>query len=361
MNKITHLEGLRGLCCFIVVFDHCVSAFNSALRHTNISGLIGDMQRVIAWSPLNLIYSGIPSVYIFFILSGFVLSNKFNLHKKNDILISASIKRYPRLILPIFFAMVVMFIIYIISNSIFGTNYNLSIIDVFMQSFIYVPFGGSKLENGAMWTITYELYGSFLIFATLALFGSYKYKYGIYFILFLFTLESYYCVFIFGMVINSLLHDGYSCKIKNKYIALFIIAISLVLISYPYPRSSVSIGGVYSYLSIFKDQNTTYQYLTKFGCITLFVSLFSLDSIKSFFNNPTLQFMGKISFSVYILHVPFLIFALNFKNEFHSTPIKLLALTFIVYLLTIITSIYFENFIDTGAVKYSNKLAKRVA
>ncbi|WP_330986101.1 MULTISPECIES: acyltransferase [Enterobacterales] len=360
MNKVTHLEGLRGFCCFIVVFDHCVTAFNSTFRHTNVDGVIGSVQRFIAWSPLNLIYSGIPSVYIFFILSGFVLSNKYNKHKKIDILTSASIKRYPRLIIPVFFSMVVLYAMHQVSNIAFDSSYHMTIWDVFIQSFVYVPFGGAHLENGAMWTITYELFGSFLVFAILAIFGNYKHKYIVYLVVFAFTIDSYYCIFIFGLTINSLMHDGYSIRFKNKSLATIAILISLILISFPYPRNGTEIGGIYSHLMIFKDNNQTYQSLTKAGCMLLFIGVFSLNSIISFFNTRPLQFMGKISFSVYILHVPFLVLTLNFKGAIHSQYISLIVLSVAVYLLTILTSIYFERIIDNNAVKYTNIITGKV-
>jgi len=361
MQKITHLEGLRGLCCFIVVFDHCVTAFNSAFRHTNISGIEGEIQRIIAWSPLNLIYSGIPSVYIFFILSGFVLSHKFNKQKDISILTSASIKRYPRLIIPIFFAMVILYLIYQVSNYTFDTSYQMTIKDVFMQSFVYVPFGGERLENGAMWTITYELFGSFLVFALLAIFGNFRYKYIVYLICFIFTLDTYYCIFIFGMTVNSLLHDNYSITFRKKSSSFMLILASLILMSFPYPRTGTEIGGIYQYMMLFSDHNKTYQYLIKFGSMTLFIGLFSLQESIAFFNKRPLQFMGKISFSVYILHVPFLIFILNIKHVVPTTFISMVALSSMVYFLTIITSIYFEKFVDNGSVKYSNILAKKIA
>ncbi|TDS87110.1 peptidoglycan/LPS O-acetylase OafA/YrhL [Rahnella sp. BIGb0236] len=361
MNKITHLEGLRGLCCFIVIFDHCVTAFYGGLRFTGDSGFIGNLKQFLAWSPLNLIYSGIPSVYIFFILSGFVLSNKYNIHKNTSILVSSSLKRYPRLIAPIFFSMLIMFFIYEISDTFFNTHYPMTFLDVFYQSFVYVPFGGGKLENGALWTITYELYGSFLVFGLLAVFGNYKYKYFVYLLVFIMTFKTYYCIFIFGMTINSLMHDDIQFKFKDKKIAILTIIFSLFLISFPYPREGVDVGGVYNYLWVLSDHHENYQFVVKIGSILLFLGLFSIPGVNSFFDTAPLQFMGKISFSVYILHVPFLVLVLNFKHFFDISLIRLIILSSFVYLLTIITAIFFEKFIDEKSVKYTNILAKRIS
>lgn len=102
VNKLSYLESLRGIAALIVVIDHAVNMFAPHLRWVNMEGLPGDLRRYVAWSPLSLIYSGIPAVWIFFLLSGFVLSYKF-LNSPNDIspVLSGIYKRYFRLVIPI--------------------------------------------------------------------------------------------------------------------------------------------------------------------------------------------------------------------------------------------------------------------
>ena len=65
MKKIDYLEGLRGMCCFIVLIDHCVNSFKPDLRFTSLTSFGGEIRRIIGWGPLNLIYSGIAPVCIF--------------------------------------------------------------------------------------------------------------------------------------------------------------------------------------------------------------------------------------------------------------------------------------------------------
>ncbi|HGW8423001.1 acyltransferase family protein [Citrobacter koseri] len=355
-NKITHLEGLRGLCCFIVVLDHCVNAFFPELRFTGVSNL----QDIIAWSPLNLIYSGIPSVYIFFILSGFVLSHKYNQKKDNNILVSAAIKRYPRLIIPVFFSMIIMFIFTWASNELFMTKHILSIEDVFIQSFIYAPFGGGKLSNGVLWTIVFEIYGSFLVFSALAIFGCYRYKYFIYAILFFLTFNSNYCLFIFGMALNSMYNEGISFKLNNKLASYVVLVVSITLMAFPFTRQGVEIGGIYKNLMFLDSPYENRIILSKIGAMMLFWSMFNLKVLVRFFDTSILQTMGMLSFSVYILHMPTLQFIRNLNINTSSNIEKLYIMSFLVLSITIVLSFLFEKFVDRASVKYTNAFARKV-
>lgn len=353
MKKITYLEGLRGLCSFIVIFDHCTNSFYPELRHTGMSTI----KDVIAWSPLNIIYSGLPSVYIFFILSGFVLSNKYNRTKDDSVLVSGSIKRYPRLIVPVLFSMIIMWLLSSLSYELLNTHQLLSFKDVIMQSFIFVPFGGGSLTNSVLWTIIYEIYGSFLVFAMLSLFGKYKYKYFIYSIVFVFTINSYYCLFIFGMILNSLYNEGYKFTLNKKLPAALVLLVSFVLMTFPVLRPGVEIGGIYSHLIFFNDITYNRQIVSKIGAMLLFWSMFNLQGATVLFNKKTFQFMGKVSFAVYILHLPVLLFLKHFASYFEHGYERLIAMSVLVYLCTISISYFFEKYIDRNTVIITNKIA----
>lgn len=356
MNKITYLEGLRGLCSFIVIFDHCTNVFYPEIRHTGIS-IARDF---IAWSPLNIIYSGLPSVYIFFILSGFVLSNKYNKTQDINVLISGSIKRYPRLISPIFFSMIIMWLLSSLASGIFEVKSELSFYDAILQAFVYVPFGGGKLTNNVLWTITFELYGSFLVFSSLAIFGRYKYKYPVYLLIFIMTINSYYCLFVFGMFLNSLYNDNIKFTLNNSLISVVVFLISLIFMAFPVLRNGVSIGGIYSHLIFFNDITYNRQILSKIGAMLLFWSMFNLRSAELILNKKAFQFMGSVSFSVYILHLPVLLFIEHFSNYFEYGFKRYIIMSLAVYVCTIALSYFFEKYIDKKSVAITNIIAKNL-
>ena len=76
-NRLPALDGLRGLAALSVV------AYHSFLRSPDFSGASATFQTdgAIAWwatlSPLRLLWDGKAAVWLFFVLSGYVLSRRY--------------------------------------------------------------------------------------------------------------------------------------------------------------------------------------------------------------------------------------------------------------------------------------------
>lgn len=357
-QKITYFEGLRGLCCFIVIIDHFINVLMPSLRYTGLNGLQGDIQRFVAWSPLNIIYSGLPSVYIFFILSGFVLSYKFNMTKNIDLLTNGVVKRYFRLILPVAASMLFMFITYKTLHLIIGSDLKLSFLAAMKEAFITAPFEtGARLNNTPLWTISFEIFGSFLVFALLAIFGKSNIRLFVYIICFIFSFNSFYCMFIFGLIMSEIA-SNYEIKI-NKIIVFLMFIIGLVLITTPYLRPNVEvIGGIYKYIPHVKDNvKDNYGVMLKIGCPLIFISIMASSSLKSLFDKKVFQFLGRISFSAYILHVTVRTATREISKymEIEITfPMFLILLTLSVVVIFYL-SLLFEKYIDIPSIKLTNK------
>ena len=122
-----YLDGLRGICCLLVVIDHCIGTFKPDLRWTGLDGIGGIIRRIVQLSPLNIVYNGSVSVYIFFILSGYVLSIKFFKHKDSRIVLDGVIKRIPRLMLPVLSSMIFMYLVYSLSSAFLDSSHNPSV------------------------------------------------------------------------------------------------------------------------------------------------------------------------------------------------------------------------------------------
>lgn len=71
--RIRHLEGLRGLACLQVMALHALGAFRPGL----VDGPAAPWELAVRHSPLRLLYDGDAAVFLFFVLSGFVLSAPF--------------------------------------------------------------------------------------------------------------------------------------------------------------------------------------------------------------------------------------------------------------------------------------------
>lgn len=362
MNTKTHyLDGVRGIACFIVFIDHMVNELYPSLRFSNTPGFTGEIKRIIAITPLNIIYSGLVSVSLFFILSGFVLSLKYNVTQKKSILVSAAIKRYPRLIIPIAVSLSFYFAI---SFFVWYKPFT-SLGDFFLKTFYVVPFKHSDIPP--LWTINFEIYGSFLIFMILFFIQRNKFRYLFYIGLVLYLLffkKSYYSLFIIGLLLSDLKSDLKIIYLPSV-VRFLLFIIGLVLATTPTMRShTILYEGIYHYLSIFSSLgygNIFYINLL-LGSSLIFISL--LDSplaIRILSLKPCL-FLGRTSFSIYLLHMPCIFITqticnkLNIEKNYISFAVCFLINTPIL----LIASHYFERYIDQFAIRFSNQFAKKV-
>jgi peptidoglycan/LPS O-acetylase OafA/YrhL len=93
-----YLEAARGLAALAVVGSHAKLAF-----FPEHAGVFDTLPKDDLWtgSPLFVLVNGTGAVVLFFVLSGFVLTQRALAERDHLLLIRNTIKRYPRLVLPI--------------------------------------------------------------------------------------------------------------------------------------------------------------------------------------------------------------------------------------------------------------------
>jgi peptidoglycan/LPS O-acetylase OafA/YrhL len=199
-RRLIYLESVRGIAALCVVFCHLAATFVPGI---NIIALTRPQLpialRVLLASPLSLLTNGYFAVRIFFVLSGFVLSLSY-FHKKTvDTVSGAAARRYPRLMFPALAS--VMFAWVLLK---FGWYWNTDAAvlmhqapDYWLPSWFrqdrtladalregaYESFFNFRMDrtlNSSLWTMPWELGGSFIVFSLLALFGSIQRRFLIY-------------------------------------------------------------------------------------------------------------------------------------------------------------------------------------
>ncbi|NSB23372.1 acyltransferase family protein [Clostridium saccharoperbutylacetonicum] len=313
------LDGLRGLAAFIVIIHHYLVGFYPSTYTGNINSIrtSSGFDALISRTPFNLFFNGNASVCMFFILSGYVLSCKFFKYKEKNIVISSAIRRYLRLMIPVLSSIVLVFILMkfklfynIQASTITGSdwwlgsfyNFEPNTFEMLKQGLYRVFFFSETSYNAVLWTMHYELFGSFIVFGFLFIFGKIKTRVITYIVIIFLLFNTYYLAFILGMFLSDI--HSVNCKLINKinfrFPKIFFLITGLYLCSYP---SGVDVtGSIYNYIKISKFNDVVMLYHI-IGSFFIMITLLNSYKLKNFFSNKIFLFLGKISFSMYLIHL----------------------------------------------------------
>lgn len=380
-NKLGFLDGVRGIAMIIVVLHHFGLAFFPAIHYLDPEKIQlgnGKMELLIARTPLNLFFNGGFAVSIFFVLSGFVLSYKFHLSGSQSLLREYAAKRYFRLFFPVAGSIIICYILHI--SGLFTTGSVEKITkssewlnglfsnmkgpgDLAKNLFLDVFLNNDNRYNAVLWTITIEFLGSLLLFAFLALTGGNKNTVLLHVIvaaLILLTDKKFYAAFILGSLISRLFVNGFSFPKGFKGIAVKLLLLIAGVYFSSYPQ------GFFTQQSIWKplDWSWTsgYDLFHVLGafCI-LFVICFDKNFMRFFSLKPFL-YLGKISFSFYLIHLAVMcslgcfIFSELWKPGTYVIPF--LAAFSISMAATFVISHFYYQWIDKSSIRFSEKIGK---
>ncbi|WP_268237283.1 acyltransferase family protein [Franconibacter daqui] len=172
-RKLLHVDGLRGVACLMVVLSHLALIFYPGLHDPTLINN-NSIINFIFNSPLPFIYSGTAAVYIFFTLSGYILTHAFL--SGGDMLNNATTmttKRYFRLAIPATASCIFCWLV--LSNETPGrellsawiqsyTVASPSFLNALYSGAVSAFFGDGSAYNPVLWTMKIELLGSFLTY-----------------------------------------------------------------------------------------------------------------------------------------------------------------------------------------------------
>jgi peptidoglycan/LPS O-acetylase OafA/YrhL len=387
MKKFLHFEGLRGIAAFIVFMAHFRPTFCSGIeqKFLDFMQITGIKSRALAENIMGILYTGELPVYIFWFMSAYVISIKlFDLKRNadNKYLIEASTKRYIRLGVPVFFSSLLCYIL-MKTNQIhnselaehLGKNYsdgwlnmwyhfNPSFIHFLKTSTIEVFMPGNSNYNMVLWTMNPELLGSFLCFGMFAVLGKNEKRFLIYILALLFLFIGglrdnhyfYYIPFVCGIAWCDVIHSSdENVYLKNTILKIYESKLTpLILLCMAY--------GVTIFSDVFRPMpKNLYLFFSlpvKAIGFTLLVNNFT--SIKRLFSTKVFTFMGKISFSFYLIHIP-IMFSIGASlylyagiDDQYKLPVMFFSLTAI----NIVLSWMFMKLVDNKAISLSDKVGK---
>lgn len=316
-KKINFLEGIRTLCISIVILHHYFFAFLPALITGNAdqAHTVSKIETIIAKTPLNIFYNGNFAFFLLFVISGFVLSYKFFLTGDTAVVQRSAVKRYFRLVIPVFFSVFIAY--FFMRLDLFANipvalktysynwlklswNFEPNFFSMVYEGLIGTFFFGSAKYNSVLWMMKYEFIGSFLVFGFLMLFGKSRARYLIYLFLALVFMQTYYLSFILGIVLADLYVQKHPLLRKiNPFVLILLSIVGLYFASFPIAMKTANTMYGVLRLPFMKGYSAFYHSI---GATMLLLVVFNVLRIQKVLSWKPLVLLAKLAFTLYLLH-----------------------------------------------------------
>jgi peptidoglycan/LPS O-acetylase OafA/YrhL len=333
-SRIAYLESIRGLAALQVLLLHFFAAFAPELVFPVATG--SGVAAAIHLSPFFFLYDGYSAVYIFFALSGYVLTRSFERHLAQP---SAQVlARIVRLGLPAVVAALIAATVMLIfgrpnvqaggitQSAWFAGQWDaqLSIVSVIRDGIVNALFLGYRNLPGAaflapwqqpieqsfvapLWTLSIEFYGSMAI---LLLCWSARQSRMLWWAVVMlgaaFTIRSaYICFFVGHLLANSQRAERPAPQSRSVPILSIIVGISCCVLAEVWqPQWLRDLCSYPSYL-LFPGQFAPMQQKA-FGAILVLIGIIDLQPARQLLSKPWLVARSKLSFPLYLVHWPVL-------------------------------------------------------
>jgi peptidoglycan/LPS O-acetylase OafA/YrhL len=350
-SRYTYLDYLRGWAALVVMIGHIFMLFIETENNPNWS--------LAQTLPTRLLFTTHGSVIVFFALSGFALYSLFESSQKkySKFLPSRWLRIFPTYFLSIVISLFLMFIYR--ETNIWPREWTDFNPIAFLQHILLIGPIDFRAYNGPIWSLVHEMRLSIvfpLIYyaaqrkpvATLLIPTFVSTTLGIFYFNELYTRTHsqlsniqhtvhYITLFAYGAVIARY-RQSLTSTFQTWTTASRVIALSILLMAYTYTPYSKSIGA-----SMLIDILIG---VISGGFITFAISVKQTRRIAS------LEFLGKISFSLYVIHIPILLGIRSFL--YGSIPYYLL---FILYLaLPVLAATLLYEVIEKPSLRWSRKV-----
>lgn len=356
-SRLSELDSIRGLAAVTVVIGHFFVIFPSFAQITHGQNNFG-WENLFKYSPLHIFWSGHEAVILFFILSGFVLALPFYLDKPFSYP-AYLIKRVCRIYLPYFCAVIIAFLLKIAlySGSIpylsswFNNIWHRDITwDNILDHLLLIGDFPNYLYNPVLWSLVHEMRIS-LIFPFIVLLIK-RFHWG-------WSLSIGYLIYYLGFQLqgNSVYLFGSTNDyfITVKYSYMFIIG---AVLAKHHQQIGTWLRRIHVRFRFFFLLFAITLYISKWlfyewqwvresfyndlliavgGSCLLLIGLYSKRTSR-FLLQRFIQFLGRISYSLYLYHVLILLSMIHLLTPYLPlwailtiTPFVIFGFTYLLY------------------------------
>jgi len=364
--RVAALDGLRGVAAFVVIISHVIAGFFPAL-YFGAEGKPGlEIQNAIAGSPVFVLYSGTFAVYVFFVLSGFVIAASATRTKCRLPVLAVS--RYLRLAVPVAASV---FFAFALNRLLPGAAQRAgSLIGHWWLNFLYQPPGpsfrsalrevsygvfwnGLSYFNNVLWTMRIELAGSVGVYALYLIVGR-RFRIPVLAIaaLWLAFGTSDWPSNMLGFTLGALLFEAREHGVLplNGLAGAALMVMGIFLGGQPFAPLQ---GTLYAPIALTARVSPILSTPRTLGAAALLTGVLSWKRSQSFLDARLPQFLGRISFALYLVHFPLLCFGLSeLYVHFGQHGPVLMALSIACYIVASIGVAYcFTLWIDEPTVR----------
>ncbi len=379
-GKIESLEGLRGIAALIVVASHIRQLFLPELSHTiatAVSSLPWPLDKLVT-AITEAPFDGNYAVYTFWVLSGFVLSLKYWTAPASNpgrYLLSSAVKRYLRLAPPVLFS--TLFALALIKSGLI-VNQQLaqhhlahhpdwSAYAQWLSAFFSSPpqftkalqsglwdtffhYDRTTTYNAVLWTIEKEFTGSLLLFTALALTN---------------RLTRVGPLWLAASIGSTLVRTHWlTAFLIGAWIARSLPQLKATFLRHPNIQHPLAIFIIITSLGITIGLPNYHGIANLILATITVVLVLTLHQIQKILSRTTFTTLGKLSFSLYLIHFPLLasISSLIFLSVSKFFP-QAASASAILATIAILPPASYISFViaDRPAKKLANTLAKRLA
>jgi peptidoglycan/LPS O-acetylase OafA/YrhL len=377
-GKVHYLEGLRGIAAMQVVLLHFVSGFMpETARH--------------AWPPLRVLFDGHTAVYVFFLISGAVLTPSF---ARPGPIVAKLAKRVVRLGIPVAAAAAIATLLLAVwpdahlrAAALTGSAWLAmdssgaptlahlarevsldSLLLGYREATLFAPLAErlpliEQSLDAPFWSLHLELYGSLLVLALVwlhgravwlhrtviaaaaVLFGTHP--------MFLFVLGH-----LFAAVVTVRIGDDRTLHTVLRLVGILLLIVGLALAATKDWRA-LELCRVWLARFELAAAPNLFQVASQLAAVLMFAGVLLCSPVQALLERPTCRNLGRLSFGIYLLHFPilFTVACLIFIGTRSALPqVAALAILFALFIgLTLVAAMLFERWIDRPAIALSRR------
>jgi peptidoglycan/LPS O-acetylase OafA/YrhL len=310
-QRLAYLEAMRGVAALVVVFSHCLAAFNV---RAIIPVESGDRWYGMPW---YVFLNGAAAVNFFFVLSGYVLTLR-PLQSGNLTAIGyGALKRWPRLAGPVLVTVLISWALWQcnafwneeaakITGSTWLARFGYGfppppfLPDLSLQAALREGLWGTFVQgsyqfDASLWTMTTEFYGSFLVFALAAALIVVRWPVLQFLLLALAApllnhFSPYYIAFWFGISL-AWLHSIVITEVPSP-LGILMVAVGIFGLGY--------VDSVDAYAWI---PTVNRIYVHSAASVLLIMAATSWEPLRRALNGPIGRKLGVYSFPIYLVHL----------------------------------------------------------